>query len=73
MHGDAGIAEHGLRPGRRDRDEAPRLVRDRIADVPEMTLHLAALDLEIRDRGLEFRVPVHEPPVAIDQPLAGTA
>jgi len=35
-----------------------------------MATHLAALDLEIRYGGLELRVPVHQPAVAVDQALA---
>ena len=32
-------------------------------------LHLEVLHLEVGDRGLQLRVPVHQPPVAIDQPF----
>ncbi len=70
VHGDAGIAEHGLGPRRRDGDKAPRLVLDRIAEVPEMALDLELLHFEIGNRRLEFRIPVHQPLVAIHQPLA---
>ena len=70
MHRDAGVAEHGLGPRRRDRDEAIRLALDRVADVPELALDLDLLHLEVRDRGLEARVPVHEALVAVDQPVA---
>jgi hypothetical protein len=70
MHGDAGVAEHGLRPRRRDRDEAALLALDRIADVPEAALYLDLHDLEVGDRGLEARVPVHEALVAVDEPVA---
>ena len=47
-----------------------RPVCERIFEVPEMTLHFPVLDFEIRDSGLEMRVPVHEALVAIDQSLA---
>ena len=57
MHRDAGVAEHGLGPGGRDRDEAPRLALDRVADVPELALDLDLLHLEVGDRGLEARDP----------------
>src|SRR5215207_5269412 len=70
MHRDAGVAEHGLGPCRRDRDEAIRLALDRVADVPELALDLDLLHLEIRDRGLEARIPVHEALVAVDQLVA---
>ena len=70
MHRDPGIAEHGLRPGGRDRDVAPGRALDRVADVPEMAVHLGGLDLQIRDRGLQLAVPVDQPLVLVDQALA---
>ena len=39
MHRDGGVAEHRLRPRRRDHDEPVRVALDRIADVPERALH----------------------------------
>ena len=70
MHGDGDIAQHRLRPRRRDGDEAARLAHDRVLDVPEMAVHLAALHFEVGDRRAELRVPVDQPAVAIDEPLA---
>ncbi len=35
--------------------------------MPEAALDLLRLDLEVADRGLELRVPVHQPLVAVDQ------
>ncbi len=74
VHRDRHIGEHRLGPRRRDDDMvAPVIqshaIRQRIAEVPEMALDLARLDLEIADRGLELGVPVDEALVAIDQPL----
>ena len=57
MHRDGGVAEHGLRPRRRDRDGAVGLAFDRVADVPEVALHLDLLHLEVGDRGLEASGP----------------
>src|SRR3546814_13185043 len=37
--------------------------------MPEAALNLVRFDLEVADRGLELRVPVHEALVAIDQSL----
>ena len=37
--------------------------------MPVASLDLAALDLKVRDGGLELRVPIDEALVAIDQPL----
>ena len=42
---------------------------ERIADVPEVAVLLLRLHLEVRDRGTQHRVPVHEPPPAVDEPL----
>jgi hypothetical protein len=76
MNGDRDVAQHGLRPRGRDRDEGRRIVRiegravQRIADVPQMPLDLYLLHLEIGDRGQELRIPVDQPLVFVDQPLA---
>ena len=70
MDRDGRVAEHRLRPRRRDGDEASWLVFDRIVDVPEVPLHLDVLDLEIADRGLQPRIPVHQTLVLVDQALA---
>ena len=43
--------------------------RQRVLEVPHVTVDLGALDLEVRDRGLEMRVPVDQPLAAVDQPL----
>ena len=43
---------------------------DRIAQVPEVALGLDLHHLEIGDRGLQLRVPVDQPLVLVDQPLA---
>ena len=67
MHGDGGIAQHGLRPGRRHDDVPALFAFNRVAQMPEMAVDLALLDLEVRDRGVEFRVPVDQPLVAVDQ------
>ena len=45
-------------------------VGERILEVPHVAVDLDVLDLEIGDRGLEMRVPVHQPLAPVDQPLA---
>ncbi len=73
VDGDRRVAQHRLGACRRHGDDlaglGTGLVHDRIVEVPEVALHLDLLDLEVRDRGLELRVPVHEALVAVDQAL----
>ena len=69
VHGDARIAQHGLRPGRRDDDMPALLPLDGVAQVPQMAVGLALFDLKVGNRGVKFRVPVDQPLVAIDQPV----
>ena len=68
MHGDAGVAEHGLGPGGGDGDELAVAALDRVAEVPEMAVDLLLLHLEVGDRGLQRAVPVDQPLVLVDQP-----
>ena len=70
MHRDRGVAEHGFGPGGRDHDKAPRLALDRIADMPQKAFGLAAVDLEVGDDRVHLRVPIDQPLVAVNQPLA---
>src|SRR5206468_414801 len=70
MHRDRYVAEHRLGARRRDRDEALGLAVERILDEPELPLDLDLLHLEVRDRGLEARVPVDEALVLVDKHLA---
>ena len=46
-----------------------RAARERVFEVPHMAVDFGVLDLQIRNRGLELRVPVHQPLAAIDQAL----
>ena len=68
MHRDRGVAQHRLGPRRRDRDVLVRAF-DRVLDVPERALDLDLLHFEVGDRGLEFRVPIDEALVLVDQVL----
>ncbi len=73
VHGDGGVAQHRLGPRGRDGDRlagrGARGVNQGIAEVPEVALHLDRHDFDVRDRGQQLGVPVHEPLVAVDQPL----
>ncbi len=70
MHRNRDIAEHGLGPRRRNRDGPSLLAIDGIANVPEMAFDFPALHFEIGDRGLQFRIPIDQTVVAIDQLFA---
>ncbi len=72
VHRDRDVAEHRLRSGRRDDDRVDPVacaIGERIAQLPDLPLLLLALDLEIRHRGAERRVPVHQALAAIDEPV----
>ena len=49
---------------------AEGLAFDRIAQIPETAPDLDLLHLEIGNRGEQFRIPVHQPLVLVDQALA---
>ena len=69
MHRHRRIAQQRFGAGGGDDQEAAGLALHRVAQVPEVALHLAALDLQVGNRGQQLRVPVHQPAVAIDQLL----
>ena len=69
MDRDGGIAEHGLRSGGRHADELVGTALDWIAEGPQVAVNLALLHLQIGNRGVQQRVPVDQPLVAVDQPL----
>ncbi len=66
MHGDSGIAEHGLR-ARSSHDQVPAAVLQRIAEVPQVALFLLRKHLEVGNRGVQHRVPVDQPLAPVDQ------
>ena len=76
MDRNGGVAEHRLGPRRRHDDERRGIVGteclalDRIAQIPEIALDLDLLHFEIGDRGEQFRVPVDQPLVLVDQAFA---
>ena len=68
VHRDGGVGEHRLGPDGRDRDRA-RSRLERVVDHVEGVLHGPLLDLEVRDRRAQARVPVDHVVVAVDEPL----
>ncbi len=69
VHGDRRVGEHGLRP-HRGHGERPVPAGQRVVDVVERVGDLALVDLEVRDRRLQARIPVDHVVVAVDQALA---
>ena len=61
-----GVTEHGLRPCRRD-DDVPAAVRQRIPDVPQVTLFFFGQHLQIGYRCAQHGIPVDQTLAAIDQ------
>ena len=68
MHRDRGVGQHRLRAHRGHGDRA-RARLQRVVDHVERVLHVALLDLEVRDRRAGARVPVDHVVVAVDQAL----
>ncbi len=68
VHRDRGVGEHRLRADRRDRHRA-RARLERVVDHVERVLDAPLLDLEVRDRRAQARVPVDHVVVAVDEPL----
>ncbi len=74
MHRHRHIREHRFGPRGRDFDViAPirqcHTVCQRIFEVPELPRNRLSLDLKVGYRGLQLGIPVHQPLVAIDQPV----
>ena len=64
VHGHRRVAEHGLGPGRGDRDRAAAL--QRVAHVVEVAGFVDVLDLEVADRRAAARAPVDDVVVLVD-------
>ena len=74
MHRHRHVGEHGFGARGRDLDVVPPVgqrdaIFERVSEVPERTLHILRLDLEVGNRGLELGIPVYQPLVAVDQPV----
>src|SRR5437899_2706316 len=69
VHGHRGVAEHRLRPSRREADELARAL-DRILERPEAALDGLVVNLVVGDRGLQMGVPVDQTFAAIDETVA---
>ena len=67
MHGHGGVAQHRLRPRRCHGDIGVLHPFDRIFEVPQMSLDLDLLDFEVGNSREEFRIPVDQPLVLVDQ------
>ena len=75
MHRDGAVAQHGFRPRGRHHDEACGILRiervplQRIAQVPQAALDFDLLNLEVGNCRQQFRIPVDQPLVLVDQAL----
>ena len=69
-HGNAGVAQHGLRTGGGHHDVILAVYRlfEGVAQVPEVALLGLVLSLVVRDRRGAGRAPVHDALAAIDEP-----
>ncbi len=68
VHRDRHIGEHRFRTRGRDRN-MPAAIGERVAEVPELAVDLTRFDLKVGNRGLQARVPIHQPLVAVDEAL----
>ena len=66
MHRHGGIAQHRFGTGRGDHDEAFAL-GEWIAQVPQIAVLFRSGHLEVRQRRLQHRVPVHQALAAVDE------
>ena len=72
VDGERGVAEHRLRPRRRD-DRSRRHPGHVVADAIERPLLLAVDDFQVRDRGPAAGAPVDDVAPAVDQAPRGRA
>ena len=63
------IAEHRLRPCGRDDQGLGRIIRQRIADMPELTVALFVEHFNVRQRRLAARAPIDQPLGPVKQPI----
>ena len=69
VDGHGGVAEHGFRPGGRH-GQVTFAARQRVLEVPQLTLFFFLDDFQVRDGGVQYRVPVDQALAAVDQALA---
>ena len=74
VHRHRHIGQHGFGARGRDFDVVLPVIErhtigERVFEVPEAAGNRLLLDLEVADRSAQLGVPVHQPLVAVDQPL----
>ena len=68
MHGHGRVTEHRLR-ARGGHHQLRAAVLERVAQVPQAAFLLRRQHLQVRQRRVQHRVPVHQPLAAVDQAL----
>ena len=64
VHGDGGVAEHGLGPGGGHHDRVRAVA---VADRDQLAVVLGVIDLDVGKRGQAARAPVDDPLRAVDE------
>ena len=70
MNSDSAIPEHCFRARCGDRDKCVIGPFKPIFQVPQGAFLLALLYFQIRNSGQQFWIPVHQPLITVDQPVA---
>ena len=68
MHRDRRVAEHRLHPGGGHHDVGFVVAQRAVPERHQLALDVFVLDLEVRNRGLQHRRPVHQSFGLVDQP-----
>ena len=66
MYGNSTVAQHCLGAGCCN-DEIAGAVAERILHVPQVAVFFFGQDFQIRHRGVQYRIPVHQALATIDQ------
>ena len=68
VHGDRGVTQHRLDAGGGHHDVRFVVAQRAVAERHQLAFDVVVFDLEVGNRGLQHRRPVHQPLGAVDQP-----